>query len=244
LLASKIAAAHHVGDASVPLVDLLGHPSRRIVRLACDVLVAAAGGQALDRRLIERLNSGEAVRRWAAAFVLAKRGMSKNERLDLVVIESLASDDRDVRWAAAEAACDLAGRDRCFIDRLRYAARAADVTLRKMALHCLRRSGTGGEGDYAAFLGDGEASVRLAALAGLAVLPVCRKETIVAVIERLVHDGDLGVRCAAAVTLGRIGRGSDRVRLVLAETRETDCDPRLRRVAAESLRRIGEGGRR
>ena len=231
------------GSAEAVLLDLLGHSSRRVVRLACDALIRLGGGDALDQDLAERLGADDREHRWAAAFVLIERGVRGSRALETVVIETLASDDRDTRWAAAQAACDLAGRDPRFVDRLRLAARAAGATARKMVLHCLRRSATGSESDFVAYLRDEDVAVRLAALAGLAAAPACSEAAIAAVADRLSCDQDIGVRCTAAFTLGRVGRGSDSARTALVRAREADRDPRLRRVAAESLRRLGGDGR-
>jgi HEAT repeat protein len=195
------------------------------------------------RSALERALGGDDARlRWGAAYTLAAAG-ALTRGLWPAVRETLALEDGDQRWAAAEITCRLVTAHPGMSDEVRGALGDDNPVLRKMALYCLRDLGVSDLSRVAyQSLPDPEPGVRLAALSALAR---ARPEgadaaTCAEAASRLVvEDPDAGVRRAAAATLGMLGVSSDVVTAALARAVASD-DPSLARAAAGARDRLAK----
>jgi HEAT repeat protein len=247
-LAARVSAegpsAIDAGIARALLLPL-GSSSRTEQRHAADLVAPlAASSPVLLAVLREALAASESRLRWGAAYALG-RALPPTRELWPSVLETMRLEDGDQRWAAAELACRIARRDPAVAVEIRAALADPSPTLRKMVLYCLRDlRDPGAVAAARALLSDGDAGVRLAALATLtAVCTGERADTATAerVAALLGSDDDAGVRRAAAVALGKLGvKGPAVVTALLAAARADD--PSLARASAGALRALGLPG--
>jgi len=178
--------------------------------------------------------------RWGAAYTLG-RALPPGPELWPAALETLALDDGDQRWAAAELACKIARRHPEVRAALRAEIASPSATRRKMCLYCLRDLADPEAPALAIrLLADPDAGVRLAALATAARArgsPVV-SETAAAVGTLLDADADLGVRRAAAATLGKLGDDGSAV-LAALRSAAASQDPSLARAARGALDALG-----
>ena len=222
------------------LADSLGHARKLVQRRGAEAFAAlAAAGVEVREVLATALAAPAAGRRWGAAYALALIGDLSAPAIG-VILETLGSEDGDLRWAAASI---LRQRhdDKALIDALTSLVGKGTAPARKMALYCLRDLGARSaeiESKVLGALDDADRDVRLAAIATLAQLALDPATAA----DRLMHalgDGDDRVRRAAAAALGSLGRASEDV---LAALRRASADPdrSLRRAAEGALRRLAE----
>jgi hypothetical protein len=151
--------------------------------------------------------------------------------------EAIGAADSDRRWAAAAAIVRL-GDNPSARARLVHLVRTGAPRARRMALYCLR--GIDGPHDCrlgADAAGDGDAHVRLAALAMIAVQGRGCARCAVVVLARLEHDSAAGVRRAAAAALGGIEVRSPAILHALTRAAELP-DNGLARAARGALERL------
>jgi HEAT repeat protein len=202
---------------------------------------AARTDDAVRARLLENVRGEDARRRWGAGYALALLEPMAVEAVP-VLLEALGSPDGDLRWASARLLTRADRRPPGLGDALAALAAGSSPLQRKMALYCLRDVGAAVPVDRALLvraLGDTEASVRLAAMAAVAVLLPATRDTAELLVP-LVEDRDGGVQRAAAATLGRLGVRTDAVVTRLSRARAS-ADRTLARVAGEALSRLGAG---
>jgi HEAT repeat protein len=227
----------------VRALDELGHARKAIQRPAAERLADAAREDAtIRRRLVDQLASPESRRRWGAAYALACLEPAPVEAVP-VLLDALASTDGDVRWASARILTRAVRHLPRLVGDVRALVRASSPLQRKMALYCLRDIGDAtseDQGMIAAALADGEAPVRLAAMAAVVALLPRTAETA-DLVAALVDDTDPGVRRAAAATAGQIGIRTPRVARVLEGARESG-DTALARAATQALSRLDATG--
>jgi HEAT repeat protein len=222
------------------LLRALDEPTKRAQRAAAEALGhAGSTDPGLRTRLAGELDRGSATRQWLVAYALFLAG-DRSEHLWPVLVASLASDDGDLRWAAARLLVALELPD--LTERLIAAVAAGGAEQRKMALYCLRERGERTPGTEAAVVtavGDPNAGVRLAAIstATVAVSPAAAARAVAARLQ----DADVGVRRAAAATLGRIGVAAPDVVAAL-ERAAQGTDDALARAARGALARLGAAG--
>lgn len=220
------------------LVTALAAERRGQQRHAAEVLGGLAGDAAPLRRALQRaLSSTSARLRWGAAYTLG-RALPPGPELWPAALETLALDDGDQRWAAAELACAIARRHREVLDAIRGELGSPSATRRKMCLYCLRDLGDPDAPRLAiALLSDADAGVRLAALATIArVEPggAAACAAAEAIAGMLAADADAGVRRAAAATLGKLGAPRPAV-LAALRAASTSTDASLARAARGAL---------
>src|SRR5262249_40620942 len=150
-----------------------------------------------------------------------------------------ASDDGDIRWAAAGLIVRLADAHRDAVgDALRSLAIDGNLNARKMALYCLRDIGC--PIDDAIALAQRACADRhsLLKMAALSLLShnATHDERAASIAIELLDDSDAGVRRCAAVALGHIGENSERVTSAL-ERALSGGDAYLTRAAEGALRR-------
>ena len=182
--------------------------------------------------------------RWTAAYALGLIDGALDLRAGPAVIEALANNDGDVRWAALDLIVRLG---RLFPDAIRASLLALqpgdDANRRKMSLYALRNLGLS-DSDVLAAIRDASASpdrhVRFAALAFIresaGTMPGC----VDIVLRCLDSDPDEGVRRAAAVSwdickIVRSGCWHACVR-----RRPLRTTPSLRKAARQTLARLKE----
>ena len=178
--------------------------------------------------------------RWGAAYTLG-HSCARSAAIWPAVREAMALEDGDQRWAAAELACLLARDDPEVRHGIESAASAPDTTVRKMALYCLRDLAPPVRVELAlGALADGDAGVRLAALALIVRVTgrEARRRSAARVAEMVESDPSPGVRRAAAAALGRLGVASPSVLEALARA-ESNPDRSLARAAAAARRELG-----
>lgn len=228
------------------LLACLDEAAGPLQRAASDELVRLAAVEPLiEARLRDRLDSAEAARRHAAAFTLARLG-GRAARLVPVLIEALGDPVSEVRWSAHHALALIREQRASVLPSLVAAARAGEPVRRRMALYALREWGAPTDALaelVVSALADGDASVRLAALAlaGQAErVPAAVREAVQAVLG---GDPVVGVRRAATAALARLaahagdGASADLARGAL-ERAARDPDPRMRKAARAALRVI------
>lgn len=225
------------------LVLLLGDPSRTRQREAADVLQHLVNdAPALAQALESALGALDPRLRWGAAYTLGHALRPPPERLWPAVRETLALEDGDQRWAAAELTCELARHHASVRTDVVDTAQGGSPTMRRMLLYCLRDLGDPELLSVAGSrLGDEDAGVRLAALAASAqaTRSPAETETLSGRIAALVDgDPDAGVRRAAAATLGRLETATAEAHDALQRAAAGE-DPSLQRAARAALRRLG-----
>jgi HEAT repeat protein len=220
------------------LVRALDHPHRTRQREAAESLLdLIPDALELEGALRAALGDRSARLRWGAAYVLGRAGRPPPEVWPAVA-ETLALDDGDQRWAAAELACRIVRATPELRAALRPGLAAASATERKMTLYCLRDLADPALGALARErLHDDDAGVRLAALAGL-VRVAPSEENALAVADRLAADPDAGVRRAAAAALARVGVDHGEVRAAL-EAAARSADTSLARAARQAIAALG-----
>lgn len=249
---SPDAAARLVDDAVArALLVPLASQSRTEQREAADAVAPLVTLCPLLHDLLRAALHDENARlRWGAAYTLG-RALPADRELWPAARETLALDDGDQRWAAAELSCAIARRDTSVRAELRGALADASPTLRKMVLYCLRDlDDPNAAADARALLDDPDAGVRLAALATLARCaaprdgkPTPPRDTsdaagdAAAVARLLDGDPDAGVRRAAAATLGKLARTESEVLTALRRAAAAS-DASLARAAQASLRAL------
>lgn len=233
------------------LARTLGDPSKAVVRAASDALVAIArrGGGGVDELLCDALHSGSAAGRWGAAFTLA-RLEPPGPRLLPALVEALASEDGDVRWAAARILVDagrLHGEVLALLVGLVRTSESAAV--RRMATFALRSLAPDRPEAARVLLeatGDDDLRVRRAAFTALAALEAPPREVPARLVGALRSDPDAASRRLAALALGELGAACPgafppEAREALRAASLAAEDEDLRRAAERSLRKL-EGG--
>ena len=232
------------------LARALGDASKGVTRAASDALVAIVRrGGSIDDVLRGALHSGSQAARWGAAFTLA-RVEPPGPRLLPALVEALASEDGDVRWAAARILVDagrLHGEVLALLVGLVRTSESAAV--RRMATFALRSLAPDRPEAARVLLeatGDADLRVRRAAFTALAALDAPPREVPARLVGALQSDPDAASRRLAALALGELGAAHPGA--LPAEAREAlraAClaggDEDLRRAAERSLRKLGDG---
>lgn len=228
------------------LISCLGASRKVIQRRAAEALAASA---VHDARVVEKLRAMLSHRdpraRWGAAYALGL--VSLADALDLsalpVLLDTLASNDGDVRWAAAELIVRLGRKNPAAVSKLLIdLAEHGNLNARKMALYCLRDVG-GPRDELLAVAenccGDHHTLLKMAALSLLARIHDDNDRAAALAIRLLQGDPDGGVRRCAAVALGHIGNRSLFVTDALRHAANAQGDIYMKRAAERALTRLG-----
>jgi HEAT repeat protein len=221
------------------LADCLGHQRKAVQRPAAEAFAALrTRGVDVDPVLWAALAAAEPRRRWGAAFALSLLGDPPVQTLP-VVLDTLGSDDGDLRWAAEKILLRMP-------DRAGVAAALGELVStgnaaqRKMALYGLRDLAArtpAVEAATLAALEDADTGVRQAAVACLAHLAVDRARAAARLVA-VLDDPDARLRRGAAAALGTLGERSAPV-LAALRGAAAGADAGLKRAAARSLRLLG-----
>ena len=238
------------------LARALGDLDKTVSRAASDALLAVARrGGSIDDVLRGALRADSAAARWGAAFTLA-RLEPPGPRLLPALVEALASEDGDVRWAAARILVDagrLHGEVLALLVGLVRTSESSSV--RRMATFALRSLAPDRPEAARVLLEatrDADLQVRRAALTALAALEAPPREVPARLVGALRDDPDAASRRLAALALGELGAADPaalppEAREALRAASAAGDDPDLRRAAERSLRKLeaaapAEGG--
>ncbi len=220
------------------LLDCLAHGRKLVQRRAAETCAALIRrGVDIVPPLRAALVAADRRLRWGAAYALSLAGELSPQSLD-VLVEVLASDDGDLRWAALDLLKRFAASGReAVVPRLVRLATDGAPQQRKMALYALRdlevvalEAGRAA----AVALRASEIDLRLAGIATLGRLTIDRQQAAASLLALL--DDPVGpIRRAAAAALGALGIASPEVVAALQRVRASD-DAALRRAAERSLR--------
>jgi len=157
--------------------------------------------------------------------------------------ESIASDDRRVRWAAAYALGQIGAGAFAMdcADALCEAMSDDDGDIRWAATNLMVQLGRENLAEIGARLlrlaADGDRNARKMALYGIRDLEIAGLE-LLAVVERAAHDPDVHVRLAALSVLSRLRDGSGQAVRIMLDCMKSDPDAGVRRAAASALGNI------
>lgn len=233
-------------DATIveSLIRDLGDMHKSVQRGAIDRLVALAvsGNGHVIERLRDSIGSADRRVRWASAYALAQIGADAfaMDSAD-ALIEAMADDDGDIRWAATNLMVRL-GRENFqeITNRLYKLASGSDRNARKMALYCIRDLKIAGPDLIPVVensVHDSDVHVRLAALAVLSRLRDAPAAGRI-MLECLKSDSDAGVRRAAASALGNTA-GDDADAIAALNSAASDAsDESLAKAARGALERL------
>jgi HEAT repeat protein len=239
-VAERLAAMADVvaqGGADAATLDALAAclgDTRKIIQRRAAETFAALGASAGDM-LLQLLQSDVVRQRWGAAYALSLLGVAPPVALPALV-EALASDDGDVRWAAGNILARMRGQT-AVVDALRELLASGTAAQRKMAAYCLRDLDVRApdtERALLAALHDADTNVRLAAISCLARLAIDRG-VVGQCLTELLSDPDVSVQRVAAAALGLLGERAPAVLTALQAAR-TSADASLQRAAERSLR--------
>jgi len=241
--------APHNGDSAIVenLIGDLGDMQKSVQRGAIDRLVAlaASGNGVVIEKLRNSIASADRRVRWASAYALAQIGADAfaMDSAD-ALIEAMADDDGDIRWAATNLMVRL-GRENFdeITNRLYKLASGSDRNARKMALYCIRDLKIAGPDLIRVVenaVHDSDVHVRLAALAVLSRLRDA-PEAGRLMLECLTSDLDAGVRRAAASALGNVdGADADAITAALNLAASDASDESLAKAARGALDRLAK----
>jgi HEAT repeat protein len=230
------------------LGEALGDPVKAVQRAASDAL-AQLGREhdAVVPLLRDALHTGDARRRFGAAFTLA-RLEPPDVRLLPALVEALAFADGDLRWSAARLLVET-GRLHGEVLPLLLGLVRGDgrPTVRRMATFCLRELAPDLPEAASALLAatrDGDLPVRRAAFTALAALLDPPPDVIRRLVEAVDAEPDPASRRIAAVALGELGAGRPEAlagpERAALERAAGAGDEHLRRAARRALARAGE----
>ncbi len=231
-------AAHRQADRDEvqALAECLGSARKVVQRRAAEAFAALNdSGVPVQTTLVATLQSSSVRQRWGAAYALSLLGAPPAEAVP-VLLETLGSDDGDMRWAAADILVRMHGA-RGPLDQLQALLRADNPLQRKMAAYCLRDLGTCSPAIEHALLetlDDADTGVQLAAMSSLARLTRDR-QTVAQRLVAFLESDNARLRRAAAATLGVLGERSEPVLAALRAAAD-DPDASLQRAAARALR--------
>jgi HEAT repeat protein len=161
--------------------------------------------------------------------------------------ESIASDDRRVRWAAAYALAQIGANAFAMdsADALIEAMADDDGDIRWAATNLMVRLGRENFKEITARLLSlaigSDRNARKMALYCIRDLAIGGPE-VIAVIERAAHDSDVHVRLAALSVLAKVRDGSEAGARIMLESLKSDPDAGVRRAAASALGNLSQAG--
>ncbi|MFT4571010.1 MAG: HEAT repeat protein [Hyphomicrobiaceae bacterium] len=224
-------------EASIDaFVHLLAAPTKSVRRRAAGALAKSLAAGLGEAPLAAALSNRNPLRRWGAVFASAEAGRT-DESTYSGALDALASEDGDVRWAAAEIVRRLSLTHDPNGRALARLASSESSHARKMALYCMRDLGCSEAEVLSTALADEVAFVRLAALAAVSHFQRAGGPMLRLIEGLLMADPDPGVQRAAATVLGTLG-GGDSAAIAALEAASEDSDTSLAKAATGALARV------
>jgi HEAT repeat protein len=224
-------------DNIAALFSAMKSQDKRAIRAAVDALIPLANqSPPIANRLNQLLDSSQGAGRWPIAYVLANLPHPSATTIE-VLIDTLGSNDPDVRWAIALLLVKLASKAERIIVRLLEAVSKGNPTQRRMAIYCVRDLNLSDPASLRAIadaLRDPDPMVRVAAVT------TCKTRSDVgsngenALLRLFLGDPDGRVRNAAAITLAQMGTSSKEF-LSALERATSSQDAQLRKSADAAL---------
>ncbi len=242
----RLVARHQPISAPLALavVECLGAGSKALQRRAADALrcTSESARPIVLAALRRAAASADRDRRWGAAYTLGQLDVLEPVLVP-ALLEALQDRDGDRRWAAAEllVRCGMPHSTEV-VSAVRDVLRATIPEGRKMALYVLRGLEIDAPEVTREMLGathDGDAAVRLAALAALTGLREPPPDACEEALRLVREDPSPGVRRAAVSALGKLGRGVVAAAEAISAALDS-ADPSLRRAAQTAKRLLSD----
>ena len=226
----------HQTDISALIGDL-EHSEKRVIRAAVDALISLAhDSPQLRDTLHRRMGEPHVKNVWAIAYILAQLQQPSREAKQRL-LEGLAHQDADIRWAISLLLVRLANSDPEISRQLLRLCASGNALQRRMAIYCLRDLKSQDAAATKVFcraLSDPDPLVRIAGTAGLKTkthLDLREKDALLTVF---LEDPDNRVRSVAAVTLAQTGRPSEDFLRALNRAESSDNE-QLKRAASAAM---------
>lgn len=230
-------AGNQSGVDVASLIADLEQGQKPAIRAAVDALVALAKTSAEVRdRLHRRLREPHIKNPWAVAYILAQLPQPSRNVIQQL-LQDLAHQDADIRWAIGLLLVRLANRDDAIQRELRRLCATGHATQRRMAIYCLRDLNLQDAASAQVFflaLRDVDPLVRIAAALGLKKKAQLDSREKHALLTVFLEDPDSRVRSVAAVTLAQAGAPSEAF-LQALNLAERSGDEQIRRAANAAL---------
>ncbi|MGH7770792.1 MAG: HEAT repeat domain-containing protein [Candidatus Binatia bacterium] len=219
------------------LIDSLDHSDKRTIRGAVDSLIAiAARSQELQETLNRLLVDPSRKNRWSIAYILAHLPNPSRSCLK-VLLDTLGSEDPDIRWAAGLLLVRLGKCDEGMVTLLLDLLKTGNPIQRRMAAYCLRDMNLKDSASLQAVLAslqDPDPLVRVAAVTSLKPRPEIGKNGLHSLLHLFLADPDHRVRHIAALALAELGAPTDEIRKALKDASRSE-DPQLKKAAQAAL---------
>jgi HEAT repeat protein len=221
----------------VALLASLEHPEKAQIRAAVRALIdLAAWVPDVREKLQASLEDSERKNGWAVAYVLGHLPQPPGSAIR-ALLDALAHNDPDIRWAVALLLVRLAGRDENVTNSLVQLCGSGSVNQRRMATYCIRDLELTDGNSMAALVAaaqDLDPTVRVAAVTTLRKRPDNGAAVRALLLNRFLNDEDGRVRNAAAIALAQLGE-SDKTFVQALEQSTTSGDARTRKAALAAL---------
>ncbi|MGH7828178.1 MAG: HEAT repeat domain-containing protein [Candidatus Binatia bacterium] len=224
-------------DELTAVIAALESRDKRAIRGAVDALIPLANeSPPVATRLNQLLNEPQRANRWPIAYVLANLPHPSQATIQ-VLLDTLDSEDPEIRWAIALLLVKLARQDENILTRLVQAVSLGKTTQRRMAVYCVRDLSLS---DHASLrtlveaLRDPDPMVRVAATTSLKARSDVGSDEENELLRLFLEDPDGRVRNAAVVTLAQLGASSNEFHDALVKAR-AGPDPQIQKAAAQAL---------
>lgn len=226
------------------LLDSLTQSDKSVIRAAVDALIPIASRMPEVQDSLHRLLTDSSHKnRWAPAYILAHLP-NPSDACYQVLLDTLDSQDPDIRWAVALLLIRSAKNDGAVAVRLFDLLKSGTSNQRRMAVYCIRDMNLKDDASLEALLRtleDPEPLVRVAAVISLKIQPDVGKEGLDSILRLFLEDPDSRVRYSAALTLAALGAPTGEIRTALEEASRSK-DPQLKKAAAAALALLKKRG--
>jgi HEAT repeat protein len=219
------------------LLDSLDQSDKSAIRTAVDSLIRIASHRSDVRdSLFRRLVDPARENRWPIAYILAHLP-NPPEACHQVLLETLDSQDPDIRWAVIILLVRLAKDDRAVAKRLFDLFKSGTSNQRRMVVYCIRDMDLKDGASLDVLLKslqDSDPLVRVAAVTSLKRRPEVGKDGLDSILRLFLEDPDSRVRYSAALTLATLGAPTEEILTALQEASQSG-NPQLKKAADAAL---------
>lgn len=226
------------------LLDSLNQSDKSAIRAAVDSLIPIVSSSPEVRDSLHQLLMDPSRKnRWPIAYILAHLP-NPPEACHKVLLETLDSQDPDIRWAVALLLVRLAKNDHAIESRLLGLLKSGTSNQRRMAVYCIRDMELKDGSSLQALLKtlqDSDPLVRVAAVTSLRMRHDVNKDGLDSILHLFLEDPDSRVRYSAALTLAGLGAPTQKIRAALEEASRSK-DPQLKKAATAALTLLKKRG--